>query len=60
MNGAHEIAQRYTLNQISQARKVARAQGDTTTDALLAEAYDLRFDVLAERQKQAFGGVDVA
>lgn len=60
MNAAREIANSYTLNQISKARKVAQSQGDTTTDALLAEAYDQRFDVLIERQEQAAGGVNVA
>ena len=60
MNAAREIANSYTLNQISKARKVAQSQGDTKTDALLAEAYDQRFDVLIERQEQAAGGVNVA
>lgn len=60
MNRALEIAQLYTLNEIFEARKVACAQGDTATDALLAEAFDLRFEFLAERQEQPFGGVNVA
>lgn len=66
MNAAREIANSYTLNQISKARKIARAQGDAKADALLAQAFDLRFDVLIERTAQeqqaklAAGGVNVA
>lgn len=60
MNGAQEIAQHYTLNQIFQARKVARSQGDTATAALLSQAYELRFEVLAERQERAFSGGNVS
>lgn len=65
MNGVQEIAGSYTLNQISQARKVAQAQGDAKTAALLSEAFDLRIDLVAaevaqEHQAKRTGGVNVA